>query len=292
VTFRLFSELIGDKYVKEYSRADAGDFLDLLKKMPASHGKTRHATARQYIADASEQISDGKKYALLSMKTIKRHFSALTVYWKWLETRGHVDCNIFTRFEFPGTKSSKARRDIWPIGDIEKLLRAEWFIKNKKSAFFWLPLISMYSGMQLEEISRLRPDYDICEIDGIWTFILQGHPDGWSPKSEAGERFVPVHSLLIRLGFIDFVRSRRKMKVERLFADLVPGGPDGKFGFNFSRIFSKFKIALGVGSKVTFHSFRHNVRNHLESEPLEERWIDDVLGHERPSASEGGGLCL
>lgn len=288
VGFRLWEEFAGDRPVREYSRAEAGDFIKVLKKLPGTHGKSRtHVPLGEAIKLAEEKRSAGQTIPGLTLKTIKRHFSALSQYWIWLRQRGHVDENIFSGFTFPGTKSSKKKRDIWSAEDLERLIRAEWFGADRKSSYYWMPLVGLFSGMRLEEIARLRPQHDVVEVDGIWVFELQDHPDGWSPKTEAGERTVPVHSALIELGFIDFVKQRRRQNAERVFGDLQPGGPDQKYGYRFSREFSKRKIALGVGKKTCFHSFRHTVRDYLESEDLEERWIDGVLGHERPQASEG-----
>ena len=289
VTLALWADLMGEKPVRDYTRTEAGEFMELLKQIPASHGKSRVPTpARQAIAAAAKKAATGQVVPRLMLKTVKRHFSALSQYWIWLKQRGHVDENIFSGFTFPGTKSSKKKRDIWTATDLERLLRAEWFRADRKSAFYWLPLVAMHSGMRLEEIANLRTNLDLEEEGGTWIFNIQDHPeDKWSPKSEAGARLVPLHSTLIELGFLDFVQERRHAVAPRLFGDLKPAGPDGKYGYTFSREFSKRKTALGLGKKTVFHSFRHTVRDLLESEDLQERWIDDVLGHERPHASEG-----
>src|SRR3546814_9033714 len=100
---------------------------------------------------------------------------------------------------------------------------------------------------------------------------MQEHvdPGPWSPKSEACERIVPIHSRLIELGLLDL--AKRRSALPYLWPDLRPSGPDGKRGFGYSREFSRRKIALGVGKKTTFHSFRHTTRTILESTDLQER---------------------
>jgi integrase len=143
--------------------------------------------------------------------------------------------------------------------------------------------------MRVEEIARLRAREDIQVKDGIPCFVLQQHPDGWTPKTEAGERVVPVHSCLVELGLLDLVERRREAECYRLFADLNPGGPDKKLSTEFSRKFSKHKAALGVGRKTCFHSFRHSVRTMLANTEAELRdiWIDSVMGHAADEKSEG-----
>lgn len=284
-SFRLLVEFVGDKPLRAYTRADAGEFRGQVLQLPFSHGKSRsnpltgpEAVARNKALPTPQRT--------VTMKTAKRHFSALSQYWEWLEARGHVDQNIFHGFKFPGTKSNRKRRDDWSPEDMEKVFRHEpWYGPgaDRESAYYWLPLIALHSGMRVEEIARLRPREDIQTIDGVPAIMIQPHPDGWNPKTEAGERVVPIHSRLAAFGFLDFVERRRQAGAARLFADLQPGGPDGKYSYTFSREFSRAKIhKMEVGAKTTFHSFRHSVRTLLTDTDamLRDAWIDAVLGHD------------
>lgn len=284
-TFRLLVEFLGDKPVRTYTKAEARELRSRLLELPFSHGKSRSNPMTGPEAIAHNMALEVPKKTI-TMKTAKRHFSALSQYWEWLEATGHVDLNIFRGFSFPGTKSGKRRkRDEWSDDDLKTVFTFDkWYgpDASRDSAYFWLPLVALYSGMRVEEIARLRPSDDIQTINGIAAFVIQPHPDGWNPKTEAGERVIPVHSALIRLGFLDFVERRRQAKAGQLFADLKPGGPDGKYSYTFSREFSRAKIKLGVGSKTTFHSFRHTVRTLLTNTDasLRDPWIDAVMGHD------------
>jgi integrase len=83
-----------------------------------------------------------------------------------------------------------------------------------------------------------------------------------------------------RGGFVG-IGKRRNEGSYRLFPDLVPSGEAGSHGADFSRDFSRLKIALGVGEKTVFHSFRHTFRTEVDGEEgIEERFIDAVMGHE------------
>lgn len=289
-TFRLWVEIVGDKPVREYPREEVGRFRQLLLQLPSSHSKSTKSETQLTAMEAIERNKSASK-PTLTLKTAKRHFSALMQYWKWLKTRGQVDDVIFSGFEFPGTKSNKKRRDDWSPEDLGRLFAyEEWFGPgaDRDSAYFWLPIIALHSGMRVEEIARLRPAEDIRYMDGVPAIVIQPHPDGWNPKTEAGERVVPIHSRLVQLGFLDFVHRRRNLPY--LFSDLHPGGPDGKRSYTFSREFSRAKKhKIGVGAKTTFHSFRHSVRTLLtdvDAELLRDAWIDAVMGHD---ADDGRG---
>lgn len=285
-SLKLFLELLGDRPVREFTGADAGKFRDLLLRLPSSHGKSS-----KNRVDALTAIKNAARDAdTLSMKTVKKHFSRCTQYWKYLKPRGHVDSIIFEGFQFKGTKSSKKKRDAWSDEDLRKLFSSKVFSADAdQSADWWLPRIAAYSGMRLEEICRLRPQ-DIELVSGIHCFRIQEHPADspggfWSPKTEAGARLVPIHSILIAHGFMNLFT---KSKNNDFVFDLAPGGPDRKRGYKFSKNFSNRKTAAGVGPKTAFHSFRHNARTQVESADLQERWIDAVFGHEDSNRSEGG----
>ena len=224
------------------------------------------------------------------MKTVKRHMTAMNRYWDWLQHAEHIDADQgspFAGHSFPGTKSGKSDRDDWTAEQMKRLFTsADYRNAPGGSALHWLPLLSLHSGMRLEEICRLRPDHDIITENGVACFHVQPHQDGWDPKTEAGERKIPIHSWLVRHGLLDLVAKRRAEGCERLFPELPLDGQD-KLGGDFSRSFSRLKTGLGFGTRVVFHSFRHTFRTVLESSDLRERHIDAVMGHEGGSRSEG-----
>jgi integrase len=286
VTCRLWLELIGEKGGGEYQREDAAKFRLALLQLPAAHGKTRkHRRASKEIQSAELSKRDVPR---LKMKTVKRHFSTMSQFWMHLKQFGYVNENIFGGFSFPGTRSSRKHRDDWSPQQLETLFSsARWGRQaDRNSADWWVPLISLHSGMRLEEICRLRPAADVQFLEKIPCFLIQ-EQDDWSPKSDAGVRIVPIHPFLLDLGLMALVNQRRMAGKARLFPELVPSGPDLKLGNTFSREFSKYKVALGITSRrVVFHSFRHTFRTVLESTDAKGSWIDAVMGHEG-EGSEG-----
>lgn len=284
VTVRILAELIGDRPVGTISRDDAKEFRRQLLRLPASHGKGRYVHARQAIAKAEESCVDRMK-----LKTVKRYFSAINGYWKWLRDRKLIPDlpSPFAGHSFPGTKSSKSNRDDWSVRDLERLFKsADYQGYPWDSADHWLPLIALHSGMRLEEIARLRVDHDVIFEGKVPCFKIQVHPDGWDPKTEAGEREIPVHSWLIKHGFLRLLEQRRNEGSGRLFPDLSNHGVTGTYGAEFSKRFSNLKIGLGISPKTVFHSFRHTFRTEVDGVDVEERFIDAVMGHEGPR-SEG-----
>lgn len=275
----LFIGLMGDLPVGKISFDLAAEFREKILKLPNNHGKGRTGSVKKELA-----LAKGKTEApRLTMKTAKRHFSGMNSIWKWLMAKRHVPAqfNPFAGHSFPGTKSTKSARDAWSSEDLERLFSSPPYRgASSRSALYWLPLISLFSGLRLEEICRLRPDQDLIVRDRIYCFDIKRRP-GWDPKSEAGSRVVPVHSWLLSNGFKEFVDTQRASRSEHLFPELKLHR--NKLSSGFSREFSRMKTEIGVGKKTTFHSFRHTFRTVLGSTDHKDSHIDAVMGH------EGGG---
>lgn len=294
MTLRLWGEFMGEIPVKAVTGRHAGDFRDLLLRLPSSHGKAsskgKHISGFEAVEIADKKKEAGKPVARLSMKTAKRHFSTMQQLWKHLVQRSEVSSNPFSGFSFPGTKSKKSGRDDWADTDLLKLLQSARMRTSQRD--FWIVAIAMWSGMRLEEACRIRPEHDIHEVDGIpFFFIQEQDTPKWSPKTEAGERAVPVHSMLIEAGILNVLGERAQE--ERLVPGTRYSGPDRKLGVEFSREFSRLKVSLGVSSRTTFHSFRHSVSTILRNEEagIRGEWIDAVLGHEG-GKSESMGVTV
>ena len=126
-TFEVWQELMGDMPVGAVTRVEARRFRSLLRTLPASYGKAAHAvrplTLREEIerARARQEAIDRRNAALppgadrepdvplLALKTAKRHLSALSAYWQWLEMQGHAaeGSNPFVGFKWPGVRKGR-----------------------------------------------------------------------------------------------------------------------------------------------------------------------------------------
>jgi hypothetical protein len=245
-TVEMFIGLMGDLRVGEITFENAAEFRELILQMPATHGKGATGSLKKELARARAD----KNLPRVTMKTAKRHFSGMNSIWKWLIFKKHVPAipQPFSGHSFPGTKSKKSARDDWSYEDLQRLFTSrEYRDAPASSALHWLPLISLHSGMRLEEICRLRPGIDIIVKDGMHCFNVAPR-EGWDPKTESGTRLIPIHSWLIRHGFIDFITQQRTRLAEHLFfPELLLH--NGSISSGFSREFSKLKIDLGVGSE-------------------------------------------
>ncbi|MCP9319096.1 tyrosine-type recombinase/integrase [Acetobacter persici] len=279
-TIDLFIEAFGDKPIRQITGTVAGEFFDLLSSLPATHGKGKTVLPlRMVIAQAKEQGQE-----TVSGKTVKNHFSRMSSLWSHLVQRDLVDKNPWAGWDFNVTK--KIVRRGWTDRELA-LLASTHYSGAAVSHRTWAGIITigMFTGMRLGEICNLRRQ-DIEVTDGVLCFHVRPHPeDGWSPKTAAGTRIIPIHSSLLGMEGLNQLQDNGE---KYLFADLTLSNA-GERGDNFARAFSKHKKRIGIPEDVTFHSFRHTVSTKLRNQEahIRELWIDTVLGHEASHKSQG-----
>jgi len=278
-TLDLFIEAFGDLPVSQVTGTTAGDFHDLLLGLPATHGKSKNRLPiRKAVEAAKEQGLE-----TVSGKTVKNHFSRLSSLWSVLVQREIVPKNPWMQWSFNTTK--KTERRCWTNEELSLLRQAQWEHRGISGrTYAGMVNIALYTGLRLGEICNLRCQ-DIENVQGVVCFHVRPHPeDGWSPKSTAGTRLVPIHSQLIKAGIMSFLKPDQHF----LFPDL-PTSSEGVRGAAFGQAFSKLKTKLDLPAEITFHSFRHTVSTRLRNQDasFRELWIDRVLGHEASHRSQG-----
>ena len=101
-----------------------------------------------------------------------------------------------------------------------------------------------------------------------------------SIKTEAGERIVPIHPELIRLGSRDYVADRRAAGYRRVFP-LWAKGADGTYSSRFSKFFNaRLLTKLGIKTpRLVFHSLRHNFMGAMRDVEINDSIKKVLIGH-------------
>ncbi len=298
VTIERFIEIAGDRPVDTYRRADVARFNATMRQLPSNYGKSpkdKGMTVAQLIARADEQGA-----SRLTDKTLKRHTSTLSQWFLFL-----VDKGLFTiaaRAELVSEHHFKLGnpredRDAWTSDELTRLFASPvWTgshptIRSRpgteifRDAKFWLPLLCAFQGGRLEEFADLRRHEVRCE-GGTWCVdITDEHR---RLKTNSSMRTVPLHPLIIRLGFLEYVAAVAPWRDDPLFPDLEPQGKDGGRGPRVTRWFANYRNQIGIYREdVAMHAFRHEANTRLRNAATtvqEIRHVDYMFGH-----SPGGG---
>lgn len=295
-TFALFIAIMGDREIGQYSRGDGREFFAALRRYPANAAKKvayRGLTPKQLL----EKEIPARD--LLSSRTTQKHLERMSTFYSWCLAEGHCSgLNPFAGLMSAArVRRESASHQAFTDNELRKIFSAEHYpMRGKRSrgrgqpnaSKYWLPLVGLYTGARIAEIAQLKPDHVVNE-KGVWLFdIKRTEHEGdyvFDPKTSAGERQIPIHSTLLELGFLDFVRDVRSAGDPRLFMGWR-FSKRGGFGDAASKWFARHCDKCGVTAKgKVFHSFRSTLVNALRnfepvSERPQERDIKVIIGHE------------
>lgn len=234
------------------------------------------------------EVIKASGHKLMSAKTINSHVQMFHSFFDWAERNGHAPHKLFEGMKVPKAKHSET--EVKPFTRVQTQQIFNELTNNpvglvRKESHKWGALLGMFTGARLNEICQLDIA-DIQQQDGIWFLNITDEGDGnKTVKAKASRRKVPLHTKLIRLGFIDFVDSRRTAK--RLFPDYSYNA-NGGYGRSLGRWYNEsFMPKLGIKKPgIVFHSLRHTLVTRLGQANVAEPIYQCVVGHARAGVTQ------
>ena len=147
-------------------------------------------------------------------------------------------------------------------------------------AAYWIPLLALFTGATVSELAQMRAS-DVV-VDGESSFLrITVEGEGQQTKNEHRVREVPIHSELVRLGFLDHARALQSHGCASLWPALRLRKL--KAGGHFSEWFGvmRKKPPLNFGQYPDLHCFRHSVRSLLAQADTSQIVMDYITGHAR-----------
>jgi len=272
-----------DRLLATITKQDASEVKKVLQALPASRN-----TKPKLKATPLMQVIKEPGHKKIAAKTINSHIQMFKMFFDWAERHGHAPHKLFEGMKVRKDKASESERKPF-TPDQARLIYTE-LTENpsglvRKDSHKWGMLLGMFTGAGLNEICQL----DIADVkqDGDTWFlnITDEGDDTKSVKSKAGRRKVPLHSELIRLGFLDFVESRRIGT--RLFPDYSYSA-NGGYGRNLGRWCNESFLPKLVIKQpgLVFHSLRHTVVTRLGQANVPEPIIQCIVGHARSGVTQ------
>ena len=292
-----FIRVVNEMNTKEITIAELDvkairHYKEILQKIPKGV-----RTNNKSIVELTE-ISGSPK----SRSTVKNILVNVGQFILWAKQEGYkVADNIHEVLtSFPRTKSGQTKKR-YPFddNDLVKLFNSEQYLKGlfKNESDYWAPLIALFTGALESEILQLHCSDIYKDADtGINVIDINSNSDDKSLKVDGGNddgrpRLVPVHPILDKLGFIEFISDQK----EKGFTHLFPSEKRNERGqFRaYSGRFGRYRDKVGAGPRNKnefrdFHSFRHLVKTKLSNIEHHDGLIDDILGHTSSSRSNVG----
>jgi len=226
---------------------------------------------------------------VLSDTTKKNHVTRVKTFLKWCERNGYTCSGLGDPLYqlFKQTQRDDEQRDPFSDSDIQSLFGSNQYVngKHKLASHYWVPLLALFTGARQTELCQLYvKDIEYDESLSIWFVFIDDDLDR-SLKNKGSKRFIPLHSTLIELGFLEFVQS--KSTAEKLFPECVASSErislSHKFQKWFNRTYLNSRNCNIQSKKKSFHSFRHTVSNHLKQKGFSEQRVGELLGHKHGS---------
>ncbi|MDB5361653.1 MAG: integrase family protein [Rhodospirillales bacterium] len=131
-------------------------------------------------------------------------------------------------------------------------------------------------GGRLGELAQLHSGH-VKVLKGIDYIDFRDDHLSLSLKNAASVRETPIHPVLIRMGFLDFVASRRNsLELFPEYSRGKLGQMAGAFSKRFGRLLDKLDL---VDPDLVYHSLRHTTKTHLR-QVCDESVAESIVGHE------------
>lgn len=271
-----------DRPLGQITRQDATEIKKAVQALPVNRN-TKPETKDLKLLDAIAATGVRK----VSVETVNNHLAMFYRFWDWAERHGHAPQKLFDGMKVSKAKKPAEGRKPYSKQQAQQLYAALTGNASglvKKDDYKWGALLGLYTGARLREIAQLDVA-DIRQEGGIWYLDINGDGPNKSLKTPAAKRRVPVHSDLMRLGFLDWVAA--KPKGQRLFLSFTYNAKEG-YGRNLGRWFNTvFLPGLGMKeSGLVFHSLRHTMVTRLAQAGVPEPLFQEIVGHERQGVAQ------
>ncbi|MFD2500434.1 DUF6538 domain-containing protein [Rhizorhabdus histidinilytica] len=301
-TRRLALAVFGDETpIHSINRARCRAFIETLRWLP------RNASKRfpdMSPVDVAERAKANGLTDLISAANINTYVNKLCGVLNWAIKEELIDRNPAAGLKVPDPTQRRDKREPFTTQQLQAIFSAPLYVgcqddghgyarpgsNRPRNARFWIPLISLFAGLRLNEACQLDVA-DIRMVEGVACFTITAMattPDTDKRlKTASSERLIPIHPELLALGFMEFVAQRAKAGETKLFAE-VSLGATGYRSATFSAWFARFCAKAGASSRKTcFHSFRHVFRDALREARVDRDIALALGGWSRPSGAGG-----
>lgn len=309
---RSFIEWIGaDLDLGEVSSEQAGSFMNALGVYPVNGVKKARYRDLDFRGrvELSKELEDED---ILNPTTINgKYLTPLRKMFEWYRRSGFTEALPVNPFDGvaaskPRHRSRKDARRPFTDQEVRSWLSQPLFTGSRSTSQaglylsgdvrvsdwrYWLPLISLFSGMRHGEVLGLAVA-DVKSTDGVHYFSLREGTEEQSLKTDSSWRKVPIHAALIQLGLLKYVQSRKE-RSERMLFDLPEGGVPS-LSDRASKFFVRMvqKIAdpnVDAPGQLVPYSTRHTVISKLRNAGVRQDVSKTLVGHEDGDVHAGYG---
>lgn len=301
---RLLKLACGDIPVGDITTQHIREFWDVLRWFP---GRLVQSSLYRNMTD-EELLAHGKKIniappAPITMEAYRRFVN--TFFNRLLKMRAisHSPMDAFSPARDEMIEDDTGRpftnEELGKIFDPKAFL--PWALKAPNR--WWLPMLGLYTGARINELSQLKVA-DVIQVNDIWCISIRKTIDvdrkserlgrtRQLVKNKSSIRTIPLAQPLLDAGFLDFLEDARATGHPRLFPHLragtnrYSGESNGKgYGAGATAQFGRYlDKSCPTENGVGFHAFRHYFISELCDAGFSPALVATLSGHAaKPSA--------
>lgn len=268
----LLKELTGANYPDEIDYDCALNFKRSISVYPKNRRRIPELADKEgfYAIHLGFKLGKETLSTARCLKIIQTTSSFMQFAVKMSQVTQNVFSGLMTKREVVSNK-----RYLFDDNQLHSIYSINEYLKHsyRHPYYYWIPLLLRYSGARLNELCGLHAT-NIVHIDSIPCIVINDAIKGQRIKNSNSVRVIPVHSELIRLGFLDFV----DLSCEgRLFPELPL--VNGYYSHNASKWFARRRAQLELGKGLDCYSFRHRFITELRQNDISFPTIMSIVGH-------------
>ncbi|SDG06421.1 site-specific integrase [Dyella sp. 333MFSha] len=283
----LLEQIIGDKPVTAVTAADAEMFADTLSQWPAY--RHNHADFAHMSPAAIVKRTEELELPTIQRSTQAKHIKAINAFFAWCIEAGLLTQNPFRFIQMSRYRELMPRKkEPFTEEDIKALFSTKRIAACDRPHKFWVPLIAMLTGMRVNEICQLfRKDVRVERVrdtkgveHAILCFEVTPHRKNQRLKTPYAQRLIPVHSMLLKLGFQDYLEDLDRLEAVHLFPGLnwSGDGPGRAMTQWFNAKHRRQEAGIDVPTK-TLHCFRHTINTLADRCSIPDSIMTSLNGH-------------
>jgi integrase len=267
--------------------------------IPRDHTKSlslRYDYARRYGWEGLKRLTEARLR--------NGYHNSLSKFFGWLIDKRHYPHKKPTFNKVSGENLVSISRDAFEDAEVIKVFSQPLFLGCHgvsriwklgsyfiQSHLYWGYVLLILTGLRPGELGQLEHD-DIEERDGIFYLHLRGFnpakgrvalKDVKRFKTEASQRVIPLHPLIIDLGLLERIKDLQAMGCGVLFPEWEPYvKPNGalRWGQPITKSFQYLKKEIGLNrADVALYSTRHWFAGLIDNTDIKHVTRVRVMGH-------------
>lgn len=283
----LLEQLIGDKPVAAITTDDAELFANGLAQWPAY--RHNHPDFAHMSPAAIMKRTEELELPTIQRSTQAKHIKAINAFFAWCIEAGLLTQNPFRLVQLSRYRDLMPRKkEPFTEEDLKALFSTKRIAACDRPHKFWVPLIAMLTGMRVNEISQLfRKDVRIERVrdtkgveHAILCFEVTPYRKNQRIKTPYAKRLIPVHSMLMTLGFQEYLDDLDRLGADHLFPGLnwSGDGPGRAMTQWFNAKHRRREAGIDVPTK-TLHCFRHTINTLADRCSIPDSIMTSLNGH-------------